>query len=55
MEEGRAQIRVAAVDWLKERLIDDKVTRPDRGTPEYEYCMNLTREFLKHIEAVELK
>lgn len=55
MEEGRAQVRISATNWLKERLVDDKVTRPDRGTPEYEYCMELTRELLKHIEGVELK
>ena len=55
MEEGRAQVRVAVVDFLKEKVVDNKETRPERGTPEYEYCMGLTRELMEFIKGVELK
>jgi len=55
MEEGRMQVRAAAIDFLKDYLVDDKEQRPVKGTPEYEYSMTLTRELIKHIGTVELK
>lgn len=55
MEEGRAQVRAALVDHLKERLVDDHEVRPERGTPEYEWAMQFVRETLQFVEGVELK
>lgn len=55
MEEGRAQVHKAAVDWLENRLVNDRETRPDRGSPEYEFGLELTREFLKFVRELELK
>ena len=49
------QVRAAAIDFLKDYLVDDKEQRPVKGTPEYEYSMTLTRELIKHIGTVELK
>lgn len=55
MEEGRAQVKAAVIDYLRNALVDDKENRPDRGSPEYEFGMNLTRNLMKHLESVELK
>ena len=54
MEEGRSQVRTLVITHLKEKLIDDKGNRPDRGSPEYEWAMDFTNGLVKYLETVEL-
>jgi hypothetical protein len=55
MEEGRGQVKAALITHLQDKLINDKENRPDRGSPEYEWAMQFTRETLAFVEGVELK
>jgi hypothetical protein len=54
MEEGRQQVRKSTIQFLEDRLVNDKENRPDRGTPEYKFAMDLIRDTVKHIETAEL-
>lgn len=54
MEEGRQQVRTATIAFLEERILTNVETRPDRGSPEYQFAHELIRDLIKHVDTVEL-
>lgn len=51
---GFDEFQQGALSWLQAKYLTDP-DRPDRGTPEAEAILTLTREFKIHLDELRLK
>lgn len=54
VEEGKRETKVAVLTWLENRYVHDREKRPDRGSPEAQFMLELVNDLTKYIDTLEV-